>query len=66
MAVLHRSLGTLGSVRWFIVCGMSCGVFRWALKVLAVEPSVKVDLTDQVTLKCDTVGPISYKVYNRF
>ena len=46
--------------------GMICGVFRWALKVLAVEPSVKVDLTDQVTLKCDTVGPISYKVYNRF
>jgi hypothetical protein len=29
MAVLHRSWGTLGSVGWFIVFGMSCGVFRW-------------------------------------
>ena len=32
-----------------------------------VEPLVKVDLTDHVTLKCDTgtatEGPISYKVY---
>ena len=25
MAVLHRSWGTLGSVGWFIVFGMSCG-----------------------------------------
>ena len=25
MAVLHRSCYTLGSVGWFIVCGMSCG-----------------------------------------
>ena len=28
-----------------------------------VGPLVKVDLTDQVTLKCGTEGPISYKVY---